>query len=354
MKLTLGNLIDNSRVPKALGLCPRTNVEQRTRFLQIVNEGQQRLIPQGLYVGTYGRFRMCVTDGCVSLAPQLASIERVALYGRVIPSHDMLYEFLDNGFGPRNALSTTGTGTCGGGGSCGMAEANLRGYFPSFGDIRGSAKKLRFACDLSSDVDKTVLALGYDDNGNWIRTTQGSVVADGELITLAQAPGTDSTKFFSSLTGVQFPDERDGQVWLWERDTVASTSRLIGNYQYWETDPDYPRYFFPSVLAQQTSNGCTATTIELIGKLDFVPVKQDTDYLIIRNVPALKEMCVGIKKAEDEADSSVSNDIIIKAEALAIHYLDQELEHYNGQGREVGMNVRGPNIGSNNPVEALL
>jgi hypothetical protein len=342
-KLTLGQIRNKTRIPQALGLCPSD-----ARIPQFLNEAVQRVLGKGLWIGTVGRFRLCLTDGCCTLPPQIAALERISICGQPVPIHDYWFEFLDNGFGPRSAA-------CNGSGGCGLEEANLRGWFPSFADIRGTGKKLRFACDLSTDVGKTVLALGYDENGNWIRTPQPTLYEDGELIVLAQAPGTDSTKQFSSLTGIQFPDDRDGQVWLWERDVALATSRLIGSYQYWEENPSYPRYYFPSIRTQTTEEGgCATTLVEAIAKLEFIPVVKDTDYLLITCVPALKEMCVAIKKAEDQADSSEANNIIIKAEAVATRYLDEQIDFCLGQGREVGLNIRGSNIGTTRPIEALL
>lgn len=346
--LTLGDIKYRTRIPQALGIC---NTD--ARLVQWVNEAQQRLIPKMHAIGTYGRFRICATDGCITLPAQVASIERVALCGVPIQVHDMWYDFLDNGLGTRTGPSNDGDSCCGN--SCGAEEANLRGWFPTFGDIRGTDKKLVLACDLAADVDKRVLVLGYDENNNWIRTDQGGTMADGEIILLAQGAGTTSTKFFDGgITGIQFLDDRVGQVWLWELDTVASTQRMIGSYFYWERNPSYARYLFPSILAQTNSeDGCTTTTVELIAKLDFIPVAVDTDYLLISNVPALKSMATAVKQYEE----AVSTDDFARAaafEAIALRELDAEIEHYLGEGRVVGMNIRGLNFGSARPVDTLL
>ncbi len=352
MNLTVGYVRNKTRIPAALGLCPDS-----PRVLAYLNESQDRLVPKGLWIGTYGRFRICATDGCLTLPPQMASIERLALCSQPLPVHDMFYEFLDNGFGTRNAVCQNNSGTaCCGGGGCGLGEANLRGWFPTFGDIRGTAKKLVLVCDRATDVGKRVLVTGYDENNNWIRTTQGSTIEDGEVIVLAQSAGTTSTKFYDGgITSVQFLDDRDGLVWLYEYDTVATTLRLIGSYQYFETAPSYPRYLLPSILTQtQTDGSCNTTTIELIAKLEILPLVKDTDLMLITCIPALKEMCVGIKKAEDEADSTKSNQIIVAAEAVATRYLDDQIDHYLGTGREVGMNIRGLNFGIADPVPNFL
>jgi hypothetical protein len=346
MRLTVADA-KASRIPQACGVC-----SDDPRFLAWLNDAIQRLLVKGLYIGTFGRFRICATDGCITLPPQIASIERVAVCGRPVALHDQFYEFLDNGFGPRSAGNQTG-GCCPAGTDFGIEEANLRGWYPSFDDIRGTSKKLRLVCDLSSDVNKRVLVLGYDENNNWIRTVQGGVWSDGEIVLLAQSPGTDSTHFFDGgLTGIQFLDARDRQVWLYERDTIAATSRMIGHYQHFETRPNYSRYFFPSILAQAQNDSCNQTLVDLIGKLEFIPVVKDTDYLIISNLPALKFMCQASKTYEEAVNQADLNRAAA-FEAIAVKELDNELTHYLGEGRVIGTNFMGSSIGRVNPVETL-
>lgn len=348
MKTTLA-MAKASRIPQALNLCPTDS-----RFLSWLNEIIPQLLQKKLYIGSYGRFRICATDGCITLPPQIASIERVAVCGQVVPVHDMWFEFLSNGLGPRNASCSTATG-CSCGGGCGIAEADLRGWFPTFADVRGTSKKLRLICDVSADVGKRVVVMGYDENRNWIRTAPGGVWQDGETITLSQSPGTDSTKFFDGgITSVQFLDAREGQVWMYERDTVAATSRLIGSYQYFETVPSYARYFFPSIIAQaQTGGGCATTPVEMIGRLEFFPISKDTDVLLIGNLAALKFMAIASKAYEN----AVTPQDFIRAaqfEKLAEDRLDNEIDFYLGEGREVGVNFKGANIGRVRPVESFL
>ena len=129
-----------------------------------------------------------------------------------------------------------------------------------------------------------------------------------------------------------------------------SALRLIGHYQYDETHPSYARYLIPSI----NSNASQPTKIEIIGKLDFIPVKNDTDYLGIQNLPALKEMMTALKKAENEPDSVKANQIIATGQTLAEKILDQELEHFLGSGRTIGINIVGSSIGQNDPIPNLM
>lgn len=345
MRTTLAD-VKASRIPDAIGLCVTDS-----RFLSTVNEAQQRLLTKGHWFGTYAKYKICATQGCITLPPQLATIETVAISGIPIPVHDLWYEFLENGWGTRNdsCSSTSSNGTCG------IPEANYRGQFPTFSDVRGTTKKLLFVCDLASDVGKTVLALGYDENNNWIRTNQGGTIKDGELITLAQSPGTQSTNKFTWLKDLQFPTARDGQVWLYSLDTITAAQVMLGHYQYWETHPSYARYLFPSLVNACGANGnCRSCVVELIGKLQYIPAINDTDYMIIGNIPALKAMCVGIRQSEKEPDVTKKAAIMAAAYAEALGELDSELDHQLGSGRRIGMNVVGSSVGQVMPIENFL
>ena len=68
---------------------------------------------------------------------------------------------------------------------------------------------------------------------------------------------------------------------------------------------------------------------------------------------ALKNMAVAVKQYEE----AVSTDDLARAaafEAIALRELDAEIDHMLGEGREVGMNVRGLNHGAAQPVPTLL
>lgn len=341
--------VKNSRIPAVLGICPTD-----PRFLQWLNEFLERIIISGKFWGFAAKFQICATDSCLTLPPQIATIEAVNVCGNPTPVRDFWWEFLQNGFGSipdANGSCSSGNGCVTG---CGYPEAIMRGEYPTFSDIIGVNKKLNFICDLATDVGKTVLALGYDENGNWIRTLQSGVYADGEVIAFAQSGGTLSTKLFSSVTGIQLPSNMDGQSWLYEYNTSDTTKRMIGKYQYWETRPSYPRYFFPSVRPTSTNGTCNTVKVEVMAKLQYIPVKADTDYVMVACLPAIKEGMRAIKLAENEPDSLKSNAIINAGIASARAILDQQLDHQFGSGRKIGINVLSSSLGSVDPVPTLI
>lgn len=351
-RVTLGDACNpaNSRIPASIG---SNGGVADTRLVAFINEATQRLLFEGRWWGTYQSFKICATGGCITMPPQIATIERAAVCGSPIPVHDLWFEYLENGAGLRQFYQNT----CGQGG-CGFAEANYKGQFPTFSDIIPGGKKLRFICDAAADVGLYVLALGYDDNGNWIRTIQNGVLADGEIIALAQSGGPFSTNYFSALTDVQL-NGLSGQVWLYEYNVSATTSRMIGHYQYWENRPSYARYLFPSVQSLINSKGCNNNTppgvgVDCIGKLNFIPAVAATDYLIIGNLPALKEMVMALNRAENEEDSVKSNAIIQDGLLTAKRILDAELDHFLGAGRRIGINLQGSGNPDGLPVQTFI
>ena len=195
----------NSRIPAAVGDCAGS-----TRLIGWVNEAQQRLLSKGLFWGTYAKYSMSAYGGIITMPPQLSSIESVAINHRPIPFHDLWFEFIENGFGTRtrDQVGLIGS-TLGGSTGCqGLPEAQYVGMFPTFRDLTPNTdnKKVVIVCDLAADVTAavTVTVMGHDQNGNWIRTLQGGVYADGEVIALAQSPGTTSVNYFSDITDVRF------------------------------------------------------------------------------------------------------------------------------------------------------
>ena len=374
--LTL-NDVYNSRIPAALGLCAPD-----ARIAAYVNEAQQRAMMKGLWFGTVAKFRIAAYDGILTMPPVLDTIESVAINHVPVQYHDLLYEFLEYGFGTRSrdqVGTNAGSSLAGTTGVCGLPEANYRGSFPTFRDLtlNSNAKKVVAVCDLAADVTAAVkmTVLGYDANGNWIRTLQGAAYADGEVIALAQSPGTTSVNTFSSITGIQFSSQRSGQCWLYELDTVTNIQTLTGWYQWFETNPSYGRWLFPSIAADpatfSTPNGWqqkwtqaqipapasgatfVPTLVEVIGKRAFIPVSLPSDYLLIQNIPALKLMCQSLKKQEDGVSQADLGEAVGYS-TMAIKELDDQLDTMLGSGRRIGLTVTGSGGPDGTPIETFV
>lgn len=281
---------------------------------------------------------------------QIASLEGIAICGRPVTLRNQYFEFLETGAGIQGGRFVGESGSqCSF--SCGPSAVIFRGTVATQTDIVGINKKLRLICDLASDVGKEVLCLGFDENGNWVRTVQGGTVKDGEIIVLAQSTGTDSNNLFSSITDIQPPDDLDGQWWLYSLNTDDSTVSLLSNYQYDEVRPVYNRYLMP--ICSRTGS-CTQTLVDAIGKLAYIPMRVNTDYCIIGNIPALKTGCEAINSAEHEPDGVKKIQIMEAGMIEATKFLNEELQANTGDKTVPGIQVFNFGIGGNDFVPALL
>ncbi len=138
------------------------------------------------------------------------------------------------------------------------------------------------------------------------------------------------------MTGVQKPDT-NGVVRLYEYNTDTATQRALAYYEPDETVPQYRR----SLIAGIGSGGCTSgecetKTVTVMAKLRFIPVVNDTDYLPIGNIPAIKDMVQSIRKMENNLFEEAK-----AYEASAINELDRELREHLGDGAKIQMTVTG-------------
>lgn len=323
----------------------------------------------GKWWGTYASFRMCVTNGCVTLPRQIACVESAAICGVPLTVRDQWFEYLESGAGLID-------GQCGLWGERGLwGEASMRGRSPTFSDIKQPGSQIKFVCDVAADVGQVVIVTGWDANGNTVRTMQGGVWANGEAITLAQGAGTVSTTVFARIQDILFPQVMDGQSWLYEHS--GSVDRLIGQYEYNNTRPSFARYQFPSLTPNPAACGippcpgpCNTNSqvqpqltiscdypanfrVDIMGKLEHIPVALDNDYLILGNSNAMLVMMQGIQKSIEEPNAIVKDQILAVAQKAAEILLDQELNHYRGDGVVTSFNVRGSSIGYLCPVSNL-
>ncbi len=339
MRTTLANAKDPaSGIARVLNISPEDD-----RFVAYLNEAQQRLVMTGeLFYGQTARYQFCLTEGCITWPRQIATIESASVNGFSIPIRNGWFEFLES-VGLQGDASSCGDGSCNWpfGNICGGTQLYDRGNACTFADIRGTDKKIKVYADVTESSTATILLQGWDANQNWIRSqTSDGTWYDGELVALSTTPQL-STKFFTSLVAVQ-KLETNGAIRLYEYDTVNLTQRAIAIYEPTETNPSYRRSLIPGL--SNSGGECETQQVTVMAKLEFISAKFDNDWLLIGNLPALKDMCQSIKFAECQVF-----DDAVKYEARAVQCLRRELSHYRGHGvvnpvRLAPRNISGPGV----------
>jgi len=314
MKVTLGTA--KTRIAKHLNLCATD-----ARTIEYINEAQRRLIESGKWKGTYGRFNICATSGCIAWPRQIETIETVAVSENVGVVRNGWFEFVESGYGLLDNKDNVGY------------QLLDRGESPTHKDMSGAGKPIRVYAFNESDAGKTITIQGYDENNNWVRTVKSgsgadTVYQDGVVVTLVNGY-VDTTTSFKSITGV-LKDTTEGNVQLYEI-TVASplTQVDIATYEPDETLPSYRRSLIPSLGG---AAGCEdgddkKVAVTVIAKLRFINAVNDTDVLMVSDLYAIKNMAVAIK-LEENRDFGAATEY----RNLAIESLQNQLANHMGDG----------------------
>lgn len=315
MRTTLAD-VRSTQIPQVLLLCEGDTTGRLQRYL---NEAVLRLLPYGAWRGTEVRYRICTINSCITWPRQVEAIRAFALCDAPVRIRSHWYEFLDYGPGQLFADDCRN-----------QALYADRGLACAFDDICGEGKRIRVYADLPDvDAGKTILLQGYDKYRNPVLTEDGDV--NGELVTLASPwVDTDTIWMPGGLTGVQ-KQLTKGPVRLFELDTVTALQRPLAIYEPDETNPEYRRGMVPGLSNRgacchpNSPANCASTTITVLAKLRFIPVRNETDYLLIGNTAAIKDMCQSIRYREDNQIQ-----LAVAYEQSAVAVLERELSDFHG------------------------
>lgn len=318
MKLIVSDIA--ATIARVLGVC-----ETDTRVYQYINEAARRLLHKGLFAGTYGRFTIYPSNGCITWPRMIESIESVATCCSVGQVRNQWFEFQETGYGLINSNN------------CAVGNQLIdRGTVVTYRDMSGGTNSyVRAYPGHSSDVGRTLIVQGYDANGQWIRTLDGSTWIDGEKMTLALSY-VQSTNKFTSITGV-IRQSTNTVTRLYEYNATDLSETDLAVYDPDETLPQYRRSFLAG-LCQNDDD--TNHPVTVMAKLRHVNVSTANDYVIPPCETALKLMVQAIIKEEANLLQEAS-----VFEAKAVQAIQEQTMHYLGDAvatiRMVGSGLNG-------------
>ncbi len=315
-RLTFGQV--KSEIGRVLGLCPTDS-----RVASVTNEAQERLVNKGKFVGTVQRYRVCVNEACLVWPRQIDAIEAFAICSTPGEIRNGWYEFLGTGPGLLKEDSNRG---------------NLlidRDPVCTYDFISGTDKKVRVFADVTESAASEIILQGYDENAQWIRTLSNGSWIDGEKVIISTI-GNISTKFITNLTGVIKP-VTNGPVRLYEYTPSTGVQRQIAYYEPDETHPIYRASIVPGIedMGRCEDATCDDKAVTVVAKLRALPVSNDNDWLLLGNLPALKQMAQAIRKEENDNWSEAQ-----AYESKAVQLLEEELSTYQGDGMTTEVRVQ--------------
>lgn len=301
------------------------------RFVDILNNAQQRLSEMGRWWGTYRRLYVCFNGQCITWPREVATVEGLSMCREGVQILNEWYEFGNAVRAPDPAESR-----------CELRALMDRQNASTFLDI-GTSAKYRIYPSVAADAGTKIVLQGNDTNNVPIRTLVGTSYIDGEQITLASPFATSTFEFYPpGLTGVIKPVTK-GRLTVYAVDPISGVETRVAVWEPGETNPSYRRSFITNLpqcgdaaSCSPSANGCTPTPLpscsgvqaEAIVRLEFVPALVDTDWLFISNLQAVK---CGMKAQEKEDRNQYQEAEIEWARAKRI--LRNELEKYSPTDR---------------------
>lgn len=320
-------LIDvrRSDIPHHVGLCP-----DDPRVASVVNDATQRLLldrAQGDtgWWGTWAEMAFNVSrEQPHIVAPRtVARLIDMDVCNSPVRIENQFYEYLRFGVGKQPPRPNCATGSCQG------LSAYDRGVFPTLTDL-AEARRIRVYPGDLGDLGKRTLISGSDNNGQPIYSIDAvsGLQVQGVYVTLA-APFADTDIEFSVVSAIQ-KDITIGSVSYFSVNYATGDQSQIAILEPSEEVAGYRRYFLHRLPKNccNTDSSSSQVQVTAMAKLDFIPVKVDSDFLLIGNLAALTEEAQAIRY--DKMDVPGASAKSAEHHTNAIRYLQGELKHYEG------------------------
>ena len=272
---------------------------------------------------------MCIerfeNEGIIYWPRYIETIESIAECTEPMVIRNGWFEFMQNGPGIQS------------GDDCGTqlidrGTSPLQHTFP-----RENPGPVRAVCPNSANHGKTITFWGINDEYQQV----------SETLTLAGTGVTGDVKF-REIWGVTKQDMAQ-PLDVYHVSLPDFTTTKLATYDPVEPNPMYRVSLVTGLTNAANCCDIDCKQITCVAKMAFRKVVNDSDFLLIGNIPALKDMCQSIFKREanliQEAEAY---------EASAIKELNMELESYLGDAARNTFQINGSSIIGGKPVENLI
>ena len=317
-------------------------------FASLLNEATDILIQRGDWPGTVVPIRVQVNNGCVVWPRYVGRVRKINRCNMPLKVGNLWWDFVDH----ENYLGWQGAPFAwGNGGNVGSSyrhgahhgTLSNQGRVPTYNDVPGGNPVYIRAYALGqADVGKTVTIFGLDGNGQPLRHQDPSsgLWMDGVIVTLSVPFG--STSMYVQRIDAVIKDQTQFRVPIYSYDPITNTLLDLAIYDPSETNPSYAKDRL--ISSGHASCRCPFTVIALV-KLAFVPVVDDTDYVLIPSTMALKQAIQAVKYGESGDAQNFSiylqsavntlNDVLNNESPLSDTPVDEGF-----QGEEIGLGMQ--------------
>lgn len=287
------------------------NLFRTDDFLPYLNQALSRIVDSGLWKGTIALAAFPSVNNYFTLPYPFLAVTGAQWFRAPVPVFGQYHEFISGGPGqvipnlpPQGIVQDIGDG------------------FATTIDPPTAGSTLSISLQSASDAGKIMRFYGIS-NGKEIFDNTGL----GMNVTLAYPTTTIST-VFDVVTGIQVPTNANGSSAMvsgWTLYSVApdATQTELSYYYPNETRPCYRRY---QIGVTSNTNTQVPNAVTVLVRRRFMPVYQDTDWVMPGNINALK---FAMQAIDNEAAKNPS-DALWKQ---CFDTLNQELHAMRGSSR---------------------
>jgi hypothetical protein len=280
-------------------------VSTSPQFTQLVNEAQRRLIKRGDFFGLTQE-AVFVFQGCYVVWPKYVGTILGARAGRRsgVQVTNMWYSF---------------TGSWHRGHSHWHGDVVLQdaGETCIFSDITGggNGQYIQYYVQQPQDLGTTITLYGKSYGNQPLQQSVNNVWQDGLTLTAA-TPYVQSPGLITEIQSI-IRQPTAGYATLYEYDTASNTNRLLAVFGPNDT---HPRFRRSCIVNYNNHWGCNPNNttspiyhqLEVLVKLEFIPVVNQWDFLLVDDFDALKFAIQAIK-AEEAGDIQTANAFFLRA-----------------------------------------
>jgi hypothetical protein len=261
----------------------------------------------------------------VTVPREIGRLVGVAVCNQPVPIRNGFYEYLQFGAGLKPS-------TCQGGSCDSLLQAFERDNIVTLAPMLPTPQQIRVYPTDTRDTGRRVLIQGKDQNKKVVLSTDAVTggPSAGEYLQLAFPFSTSLNTFSPPLFGLQ-KDETYGPLEFFQVDPVTGVETPLTTMDPGEGVASYRRYLINGI---PTHNLCCASPAKPLqlkaqGRLDFIPVINETDYLTIPCVPALLEEAQSLRYSRMDSATAAQQAIVHHAAALRL--LNGQLDAYAGK-----------------------
>lgn len=218
-------------------------------------------------------------------------------------------------------------GCCGGDTFRGSAIMHDDGTSPVQQQVVGNdGRYIRLHIVKATDVGKTAKLFGFQYGNQPLQELDSNGVWQMGITLTAALTDVQTTVLVTKLTDIVF-DETQGRKWLYQVHPTSGALMEVGMYEPEEVSPAYRVSRIQNIAAMgghKDEHDRCIRQAEALVKLEFVPAKNDNDFVMLDNMAAI-ELGIAALRAERSNDDVLSE----TKWAKAIRELNMQIRNKN-------------------------